>query len=495
MAIIGEKITLDKPLVGNIARNQMESKMELTTKGALYVGTGQANSVTPDGGGDKVPIPITSHIAPNGESDNGKVLVADASQAVGWKIDTGSFKTGTSAYRKTSNAVLALGQPFFETDTGNLFVGKTGTEKLKDLTLDDCYLSYRGLKKTYIYGVDRVGSEDPNALVRTGAAEGLNVTVGASEIISDFDQCYPWSDIEEVTDDFGNVFIKIPKFYSKITRNSDGTYKHQLSGVKHAGFDTLFKIGNNEIDYVMVGKYEGSGTSSRVYSKSGQPLLVNITMDDYRNGCKANGEGYQQYDFLIDLIIKELWLVEMATTNSQSIMRGFTQPNQGKLNTGTTDTVATPTGSPISNTDGLHACKYRGIENLWGNIFKFCDGISFDGTYNGTSVYICTEPSAYQAGKTTEPYELYGNRSFSGMVKTVAPLKEGSLIQYVTEVVDDEDTYAKYYCDATWHGGTVLHCGGYGDGLSDGLWRWTGDDSSSYTNITHGGRLCYKPPV
>ena len=86
MAIIGEKITLDKPLVGNIARNQMESKMELTTKGALYVGTGKANSVTPDGGGDAVPIPITSHIAPNGASDNDKVLVADSKEKVGWKI-------------------------------------------------------------------------------------------------------------------------------------------------------------------------------------------------------------------------------------------------------------------------------------------------------------------------------------------------------------------------------------------------------------------------
>ena len=86
MAIIGEKITLDKTLVGNIARNQMESKMELTMKGALYVGTGQANSVTPDGGGNAVPIPITSHIAPNGADDNDKVLVADASKDVGWKV-------------------------------------------------------------------------------------------------------------------------------------------------------------------------------------------------------------------------------------------------------------------------------------------------------------------------------------------------------------------------------------------------------------------------
>lgn len=86
MAIIGEKITLDKPLVGNIARNQMESKMELATRGALYVGTGNKTEVTPDGGGDKVPIPETLHIAPNGADDNGKVLVADSKETVGWKI-------------------------------------------------------------------------------------------------------------------------------------------------------------------------------------------------------------------------------------------------------------------------------------------------------------------------------------------------------------------------------------------------------------------------
>ena len=342
-----------------------------------------------------------------------------------------------------------------------------------------------------IYGVDLVGSASPSALTRTDDAVGLNVTVGTSEITSDFDNCYPWNSIEEVTDGAGNVFVKIPKFYSKITKNTDGTYKHQLSGTKHEGFDTLFKVGAKEIDYVMVGKYEGSGSSSKVYSKSGQTPLVSITMDDFRTGCKAHGAGYQQYDFLIDLILKELWLVEMANTNSQSIMYGYTSfENSSAINTGTTDTVATPTGSPISNTNGEHGCKYRGIENPWGNICKWCDGISF----SGSSVYVCTEPSAYQAEKTTEPYALYGTRASSdGSVKTVAPLTEGSLIQYVTAVGGDETTY---YCDRAFEGGTVLFCGGGWD-YDDyaGLWYWGGASSASETSISIGGRLCYKPTV
>lgn len=341
-----------------------------------------------------------------------------------------------------------------------------------------------------IYGVDLVGSASPSALTRTDDAVGLNVTVGTSEITSDFDNCYPWSNIEEITDDFGNVFVKIPKFYSKITANADGTYKHQLSGTKHEGFDTLFKVGAKEIDYVMVGKYEGSGSSSKVYSKSGQTPLVYITMDNFRNGCKAHGAGYQQYDFLIDLILKELWLVEMATTNCQSIMYGYANNNSSAISTGATDTVATPTGSPISNTDGKHACKYRGIENPWGNILKWCDGISF----SGSSVYVCTAPTAYSAGKTSGLYEYYGTRASSdGFVKTVAPLADGSLIQYVTAVGADESSY---YCDKAWKGGTVLICGGFwNDGTNAGLWGWSGGNTAPDTHQIIGGRLCYKPTV
>ena len=339
-----------------------------------------------------------------------------------------------------------------------------------------------------IYGVDLVGSKDPNALVRTDNAVGLNVAVGTSEITSDFDNCYPWNSIEEVTDAAGNIFIKIPKFYSKVTKNSDGTYKHQLSGAKHDGFDTLFKVGDNEIDYIMVGKYEGSGSSARVYSKSGQTPLGSITMDNYRSGCAANGPGYQQYDFLIDLIIKELWLVEMKTTNCQSIMRGYVDGSSETTKTGATDSVSTSSGSPVSNTDGKHACKYRGIENPWGNTYTWCDGISF----SGSSVYVCTEPNAYAAGKTIDNYVLYGTRaSNSGYAKIVAPLKEGSLIQYVTAI---GATTTSYYCNYTVPRGTVLYCGGAGwSGADAGLWYWRGNSSASDSGSSIGGRLCYKP--
>ena len=343
------------------------------------------------------------------------------------------------------------------------------------------------LEKAKIYGVDKVGSSNPSALERTDSAVGLNVTVGASEIHSDFNRCYPWSDMEEVVDEYGNVFIKIPKFYAKITKNADGTYKHQISGARHDGFTTLFVDGKgNEIDYVLVGKYEGSGTADRIYSKAGQTVLVNLTIAQYRTGCMANGEGYQQYDFLIDLIIKELWLIEMKTTDSQSIMKGNTE-NDAAVDTGRTDTVATASGSEVSNTDAMHACKYRGIENPFGNVYKWVDGISF----NGTKVYVCFDPMAYKSEDYNPPYFYQGETpQDGGYVKTVAPLGKHPLIQYITEYTYDSG----YYSDNAATFGTVLYAGGawfvYGDA---GLWVWDGGDDASSFGSSIGGRLCYKP--
>ena len=344
-------------------------------------------------------------------------------------------------------------------------------------------------EKSKIYGVDNVGQSAPT-LTRTDSAIGRTVTVGASEIKSDFDRCYPWSDMHEVVDDSGNVFIRIPKFYSRITKNANGTYKHQLSGYRYEGFTTLFVDGKgNEIDYVLVGKYEASGTSAKAESKSGKTCLVNVTLPQMRTACKANGEGYQQYDFLIDAIIKELFLIEMATTNSQSIMYGYANGNSAAVQTGRTDGVKTASGSDTSNTDGKHACKYRGIENPWGNVWKWCDGI----TFSDEKVYICLDPTHYVSEDTNPPYIYMGHRPLDGnWIKGIDYFDKFPLLGYISSVSGGSDS--TYYCDYSWSEGTVLLVGGsWGSGLGGGLWAWGGDLGAGYSFSNFGGRLCYKP--
>lgn len=356
------------------------------------------------------------------------------------------------------------------------------------------------LEKARIYGVDGVGQSSPS-LTRTDAAEGMTFTKGASEIKSDFDKCFPWSDMHEVVDEAGNVFIYIPKFYSKITKNANGTYKHQISGFRYEGFSTLFVDGKgNEIDYVLVGKYEASGSSTKAESKSGKTCLVNITLPQMRTACKAQGEGYQQYDFLIDAIIKELFLIEFATTNCQSIMKGWTYGgNSAALQTGHTDNVKTPSGSwntnheegdTACNTDGKHACKYRGIENPWGNVWKWCDSLNF----SGDKVYLCLDPTKYQSDKYDSSYMYVGKRPMSGgYCKAIEQFDKFPLLGYTSEIGGADSSY---YCDYYYasSGGTVLSVGGYWSyDAYAGLWYWLGGSSASYSSSSVGGRLCYKP--
>lgn len=362
------------------------------------------------------------------------------------------------------------------------------------------------LEKTKIYGVDNVGQSNPT-LTRTDSSVGLGFTINASTIDSDFDKCYPWSDMKEVVDEYGNVFIRIPKFYTKITKNANGTYKHQISGCRYDGFGTLFVDGKgNELDYILIGKYEGSydAEHSRMMSKSGQTVKLSITLPNYRNACMAVGEGYQQYDFLIDAIIKELFMIEFATTNCQSIMKGFTSSdNAAALITGHTDNVKTASGSynnnhdlevdpwvdASCNTDGLHACKYRGIENPWGNTWTFCDGISF----KKEKIYICESPTEYASDKYDAPYTYVGDRPGEGYVKTVTPFAKNPLLGYVSEIGGTPTTYYSDYSNYA-DGGTVLLCGGYwSSSVYGGLWRWAGSDRSSSAYSSFGGRLCYKP--
>lgn len=353
------------------------------------------------------------------------------------------------------------------------------------------------IEKAKIYGVDKVGQSNPT-LERTDSAIGKNYIKGASEIKSDFDNCFPWCDMHEVVDSQGNVFIKIPKFYSKITKNADGTYKHQISGVRYDGFTTLFVDGKgNEIDYVLVGKYEASGSKTKAASQSGKNVLVNITLPQMRAACMANGEGYQQYDFLIDAIIFELFIIEFATTNTQSIMYGYANGNSAAIATGKTDSVKTASGSDTSNTDGKHACKYRGIENLWGNVWKWCDGINFC----DEKIYICLDPTAYESDKKVAPYMYMGDRPFrdendddlDGYIKEISYFDKFPLLGYTSDVSASETTH---YCDwcSMGEGDCVLYVGGvWSSGLDAGLRYWGGDYGSSYYGSSIGGRLCKKP--
>lgn len=181
-----------------------------------------------------------------------------------------------------------------------------------------------------IYGVSWDKSENPE-LTRTDDAVGMvaNVGIDAQIVVNDFDTAEIFRDITEVTDSYGNVFMRIPKFYIKKTDASDlKTWQVSKKPFTGAYLPKCFWdfANNKELPYVDIGKHIASlsDDGTRLESKPGKYPLVNTTIVQFRELAKANGIGYQQLDIHAIDLLQTLFIIEQATLDSQSKVAGYT---------------------------------------------------------------------------------------------------------------------------------------------------------------------------
>ena len=369
---------------------------------------------------------------------------------------------------------------------------------------------FTGLRKespqisNIVLGVDGIGGES-SELVRTDDAVSLSFKINDDGIVeSDFDSVYPYSDITLIKDEFDNVFVKIPKFYSKFTQNEDGTTKLQISKESENGFSTLFIDGKgNELPYILVGAYESSGDSTRLYSKPDVMPTTGLTIEQTRVASMSNGKNYQQYDYLTMMIVNQLFMVEFATVDSQKVFSGYTSAQSMGL-TGLTDDIEAVSGFVDNG-----AFKYRGIENLYGNVWTFIDGILFV----ETEMYLCLDSTCYTSDISTisenPDYTFMSARRDSGEshYKSLYTFSEISALAYpsfkgtgagfgdysvasrkVTTEAEDGTalTVVKY--------GEIMSYGGvFGYGGRAGIWCVYTERAVDYTDVYYGSRLVYKP--
>lgn len=63
--------------------------------------------------------------------------------------------------------------------------------------------------------------------------------------------------------------------------------------------------------------------------------------------------------------------------------------------------VTASSGSLVSNSTGKYPCVYRGLENLWGNVWQFVDGINV----NENQVWVCADADDYASNVFASPYK------------------------------------------------------------------------------------------
>ena len=346
-----------------------------------------------------------------------------------------------------------------------------------------------------VFGVTWAGGE-PSAMTRTDDAADFSDPVpalGGTGGSSPFDNVMPWEGMEEVTIG-GNVLIKIPKFWYKVTKNGS-SMTFQIANAATEGFHVSPAHadrgdGAGERDYVYIGKYKCS--SSNWKSVSGASPKVNITRSAARTGITGLGAGYYMQDFAMFWTTRLLYLVEFADWNSQSKIGYGCGNNSSVQNTGTADGMTYHTGTMQSSRTTYGAgIKYRGIEDPWGNVFEWCDGIRF----SSSTVYAYNKPSEYS--DTTGGTNV-GSRPTTSGVPTAFNMPSATGYEwamYPSAQVSDS-TYSKYVADYCYYysSGVVLFVGGsYYQNQGCGMFYLDGNYGADYSSGSIGVRLQYLP--
>ena len=132
--------------------------------------------------------------------------------------------------------------------------------------------------------------------------------------------------------------------------------------------------------------------------------------------------------------------------------------------------------------------QYRHIENPYGNVFEWIDGINYDGT-----VYVCLNPASY-ADDTATNYTNIGSKIQSdGYITAIGVASAMPWAFYPTAVGGSETTYIPDYAGYS-SGWRVLFVGGYWSfGGNAGLFCFNAGNSSSDSYSYVGARDSFPP--
>lgn len=337
------------------------------------------------------------------------------------------------------------------------------------------------------YGVSGLGNSNP-ALTRTynNVGKTYSINSAAGTITTDFDNLF---NFETVVQD-GNTMIKIPVMY----KHFDAITSNQVTAfsISNAKIDDEWQPypcfvkqdGTGDImDYILISKGKATGSSSKATCVSGSAPLVNVTRAQMRAAARANGAGWQQFDWMVLQLLRDLFCVVFATTNSQLIFTGKTNTSNAATVGGTWN-ISTPCGW---NTTTMQN-RFFGIEDVFGNVSDWCDGI----TFSGSDIYSTVDYNYFTDG--TSNMVNSGSRVTSGgYISALTYNTAQPFLNYPSEASGSE---TQYYCDYEWYNssGVLLRVGGdWGSGVFAGLWYSHGDHDASFSSSLIGGRLVYRP--
>lgn len=429
------------------------------------------------------------------------------------------------------------------------YLGMIETEDVLGITMD-----YKNKTCTRIAGAKNLtAGADFDKFSMYGGRKRCNVSDGGTINAYYGDEGY--------TEDGSNgqVMVYQPKFYYLVCpleydRQETGYGYHlrkanyYVSETQRAGFKlhpAFYDKNGNEVDYILMSAYEGCiyDTSANAYLKNDEQVMdaskdkfssiagarpasgvsQNLTRPNIEQMAKNRGECWHSLGIKTASMEQLLMIVEMGMMNLQTAI------GQGVINlpwttgsdttssyagaTGSTASLGNGTGRATKTTtyeggkatdytvDGKTSICYRGVENFWGNIWKFAYGVNIwgNGKMAGGMPYICSDFN-YAEGKNTDNYEGAGFTvtKANGYISAMGYSTKYDWLFMASECLGNSSLPVGDYTYITenLNGYRITPLGGtWNDGSTAGGFYWSLDGGVGSRDRYVGGRLVYVPTV
>lgn len=419
--------------------------------------------------------------------------------------------TGTIQVRRDSaanwisrNPILKAGEFGYDTTNGAVKIGDGSTP----------WQRLPGLMRNYVvYGVkiDRTNSNPATAVTYTDDAAGFTAATPSSA--GSWADKFPFNKIRPcllkngtvvgylnpndythfdngatvpVADhSVGDIMVEFPKCYYKIEQNENYTYVKISDSpiLKMDGFtDWAYSYKGVVRDKFYIGAYKGTIYNSVLYSLPGYVPTREQTIGTFRAAAQARGAGYEITPYNKLVLLQVLYLIRFKSLNSQTALgNGYVSGSTAQV-TGITSNK----GLYYGETSSSSRVKCHGIEDFWGNILEWIDGLEqsnnrlfvSDGNFNDTA-------SGY------EDMGIESSVSVSGYIKSICGNNKLGFL-----IADGSGSTTTYYSDYGSCGRSAGVCvpyfGGYWvAGSGAGAFYLILSYAPSVSRSDVGARLCF----
>ena len=296
----------------------------------------------------------------------------------------------------------------------------------------------------------------------------------------------------------GDVMIAFPRRGLKMTKENNQITISMTNDPDNPNFKYYaHQRGSVQKNVFYIGAFKGyKDSDNKLRSLSGKKPTANITIGTARTYAHNNGSSYEQSAFYQLLFRQCVYVMKFGSLNSQvKVGKGVVSRSysEGSMNTGGAnaygmDSEIIKASNPSYMTDGKHQVKCLGVEDFWGNIYEWIDGIATD---SSNPINILTNTDNFQDNGKGDGYMTTSSGMSSGNGGYMKEPQGSTEAGFAFKTSGGSTT--TYFSDYSYlYGGSVARFGGYwNDGDNAGAFRLNVIYSASDSHDSVSARLMY----